>query len=278
MMRELGWWKTLTPDSSSDELVLAVDFDTTGRPEARFSDLVTNLQTDLSIWESVPPPAGTPAAESAAGYIDLWAGSIEQEKPRVRALLGFCAGSVYAAALAERIAAIQDDAPLLLLFDPEITVSQTLMWQFYKVMGFMSGTISDAEVAQAREAGQRVHDQSSEIVALKRDLVALVRRIGEPAFTRVGLDSARQDELFSVFEAFMSYLAAASEINPIERWRTATAFSSMSALSGLRGMRSSGIEGVDQISLAQEIEIDTDHGNMLANKGLARLVSEILNR
>ncbi|GAA2157713.1 hypothetical protein GCM10009760_60080 [Kitasatospora kazusensis] len=275
-MAESGSWKTLVEGGGSGGIVLAVDFDTTGRPEARFSDLVANLRTDLAVWETVPPAAGSEYARSGAGYVDCWAQRLEAERPQIKALLGFCAGSVYAAALAERIASWQQAEPLLVIFDPEVSVSQTLMWQYHKVVGFMSSVISDEDVATAREAGLQLHNRTPEIGPLKDGLIRLIREIGEPAFTRVGLDEARREELFSVFESFLCYLAAASDIDPLDRWRSAVAFSSASPLSGLRAMRASGVGG-DRLAVAREIEIDVEHGSMLADKGLAEAVSELLN-
>ncbi|WP_255955716.1 hypothetical protein [Streptomyces odontomachi] len=283
-MAESGEWKVLKAGGESGGVVLAVDFDTTGRPEARFSDLAANLATDLAVWETVPPVHGTAPTGSGAGYVDYWSGPIESEKPLVKAVMGFCAGSVYAAALTERISRFQEHAPQLLVFDPEISVPQTLMWQYHKVVGFMSSVISAEDVAAARAAGQRVHDETmqrvvaraSQIRELKDGLIRLIREIGEPAFAGVGLDRTRREELFSVFESFLCYLAAASEIDPFTQWRSATAFSSASPLSGLRAMRASGVAGSESLSVAREYEIDVEHGVLLADKDLAGLVADVL--
>jgi len=268
-------WKTLTDGENSD-VVLAVDFDTTGRPEARFTDLAANLKSDVGIWETIPPAAGAGSWPTGADYIDHWARKIEAERPRVRALLGFCAGSVYAAALAERIRGCQDAEPLLVLFDPELSTAQTLMWQVNKVIGFMSSVIPAEEIAAAREAGQRVFEETPDIGALKNGLVQLMRQAGEPGLVRAGLDEPRREELFGFFDSFLNYLAAASEIDPLDRWRSAIVFSSTSPLSGLNAMRASGM-GADVIAVAREITFDVDHGTMLADQDIATMVSDLLN-
>jgi hypothetical protein len=283
-MTETVAWRPLTaagpatggPATGQGGLILAVDFDTTGRPEARFSDLVANLAPGYEVRETLPPSAGTADAASGEGYVAHWAREIERDKPRVRALLGFCAGSVYAAALAERITAWQEAAPRLILFDPELIRPQSLMWQFHKVVGFMAGVISDAEIAEARAAGQRVYDETTEVAALKDGLMRLVREIGDPAFARAGLDKPRREELLGVFDAFMSYLAAASDIDPGEAWRSAVAYSSASPLSGLNGMRSAGLTSPGEALVGEEIRIETEHATMLADKNLAIAVSELL--
>jgi hypothetical protein len=275
-MTEAGDWKTLMDSEDYDAVVLAVDFDTTGRPEARFSDLVANLKSDFAVWETIPPAAGTELARTATGYIDHWARKAEAERRPVRALLGFCAGSVYAAALAERIRGWQDTEPLLLLFDPELSTSQTLMWQFHKVIGFLSSIISAEEIAEGRAAGQQVYDRIPDVGALKDALIELMRGAGEPALVRAGLDKPRREELFGVFDSFLCYLATASEIDPLDRWRSAIALSSTSPLSGLNAMRTAGM-GAEQITVAREITFEVDHATMLANKDVAATVSDLLN-
>ncbi|MFG2533177.1 hypothetical protein [Streptomyces sp. NPDC048516] len=272
-MTESDAWKVLADGRNTDSTVLTVDFDSTGRPEARFSDLVANLRTDFAVWETIPPAGGTESAASGAGYIDHWARKIESERPKVRALLGFCAGSVYAAALAERIGTWQDDKPLLLLFDPELSTTQTLMWQFHKVTGFMSSVLSAEAVAEAREIGRRAYDETSELDKLKDALIELMWAFGEPALASAGLDEARRAELFGVFSTFMNYLAAAGDIDPLDQWRSAVACSSNTPLSGLNAMRAAGAE----ISVAREIHFDVDHGSMLAQKELAATVTDLLN-
>ncbi|MFC5663843.1 hypothetical protein ACFP3U_12720 [Kitasatospora misakiensis] len=286
-------WKSLTGGGNSRGILLAVDFDTTGRPEARFADLLANLGPEFAAWETVPPAADAEAARSGAGYLDHWTRGLadltghsgtdgvtggltgtDGERPAVHAVLGFCGGAIYAAALAERIAEQQDEAPLLVLFDPELSTAQTLIWQFHKVIGFLSAVISEEQIAEAREMGQQAFDEIPDVMALKDELLRLMREFGEPALIAAGLDETRREELFAVFESFLCYLAAASQIDPLPRWRSAVSYSSTSPLSGLNAMRSAGLE----IEVGEEIRIDTDHGVMLADKELASAVARLLDR
>lgn len=275
-------WKSLTAGGNSKGILLAVDFDTTGRPEARFADLLTNLVNAgpaFAAWETVPPPAAAEAARSGAGYLDHWtlgladlAGN-DGAWPEVRAVLGFCGGAIYASALVERIAERQGNAPLLVLFDPELSTAQTLIWQFHKVIGFLSAVISEQQIAEAREMGQKAFDEIPDVMDLKHELLRLMREFGEPALIAAGLDETRREELFAVFESFLCYLAAASQIDPLPQWRSAVAYSSTSPLSGLNAMRSAGLE----IEVGEEIRVDTDHGVMLADKELASAVARLLD-
>lgn len=271
-MTDSGTWKTLVEGDNSRGIVLAVDFDTTGRPEARFSDLVANLGDAFEVRESVPPPAVPGQQLSGTDYIDFWARPLESGGPRVHAVLGFCGGAIYAASLAERIGQVQGEQPRLVLFDPELSTAQTLFWQFHKVMGFLSDILSPDEIEQARAVGQEAFARVTEPVPLKDELMRLMRELGEPALVAIGLDQQRRDELFGVFESFMCYLAAASEIDPREQWRTAVAYNSTSPLSGLNAMRSSGVE----ITVGEEITVDAEHGTLLSDKEMAVAVADLL--
>jgi hypothetical protein len=269
-MTEYGAWKTLAAPGGVPATVLAIDFDATGRQEARFSDLVANMTTaDYEIRESVPPAAATTAAD----YVEYWGRPLEGERTQVHALLGYCAGAVYAAALADRISAWQDREPKLLLFDPEVSVPQTLVWQFYKVVGIMSTLLSEREVGAARERARLAFERAEPLGVLRDVLVGLVREIGEPAFTRAGLDAARRAELLGVFDDFMRFLALAGELSPLARWRSAVVFSSSSPMSGLRGMRCAGRD----VAVGREIEVDTDHAGLLADAMVAKTVSVLLD-
>ncbi|MFC7532065.1 hypothetical protein [Actinoplanes sp. GCM10030250] len=267
-------WKTLSKGDGG--VVLAVDFDTTGRPEARFADLVANAGSGLEFRETVPLPATRAQTRTAREYLDWWGDPLAAERPRVAAVLGYCAGGVYAAALADRVDSFQDGQVPVILFDPEITVEQTLLWQFNKMAGFLSATIPAAQLAKIKASAEEVFDRDNGIAALRDDLMTLAHEGGEPAFARLGLSPARVAELFGAFDSFMSFLAAAAEIDPFARWKSATVITSASPASGLNGIRSAGI-GIGQIPVGREIFFDVEHSVMLADREIAAAVLEMLH-
>ena len=265
-MSEVAAWKTLTPGAGPEAKVLTIDFDATGRVEARFADLARNVKTNYGFWESIPP-AADPGA-TAADYVEHWARQIEDQAVPVRAIFGYCAGGVYAAALADRLAT---EAPVV-LFDPELSVAQTLIWQYYKVVGLMTPQLGEAAVEHARERARAAFDRHTDVGALQEELAGLVREVGDPAFASIGLEPARRAELFDVFGSFLRFLALAGQIDPTGRWRSATAFSSATPMSGLRGMRTAGRD----IQVAREIEVDVEHAGLLAHPKVAEIVTELL--
>ena len=72
-MAETDAWRILTKGDDDQGIVLAVDFDVTGRVEARFSDLAKNLDTGYAIWETVPPPVRTDHTWTGSDYVNHWA-------------------------------------------------------------------------------------------------------------------------------------------------------------------------------------------------------------
>jgi hypothetical protein len=262
-------WRPLAVGSNTASTLLAVDFDATGRQEARFSDMLPELGGDLTVLETVPDPA----ASTAADLVEHWARPHEEARTQVRAVLGYCAGAVYAAPLAERVASWQADAPALLLFDPEISEQRSFLWQFYKTVGIMSSTLSEQEVAAARHSAQQACERTADLETLALELAGLVRDIGDPALARAGLSAPRRDELFTVFGSFLRYLAMASKIDPLDQWRRAVAFSSTSPLSGMRAMRANG----RFVEVAREIETDVEHDRLLADQKVAAAVRQLLD-
>jgi len=262
-------WRSLAVGGDPASTVLAVDFDATGRQEARFSDMLPRLGGGVTMMETVPYTD----VENALELVEQWVRPHEEAKTQVRAVLGYCAGAVFAATLTERISGWQDEPPLLLLFDPEISDPRSLLWQFYKTVGIMSSTIGEQDAAAAREQAQQICENAADMDEISQKLSVLVREIGGPALARAGLSQARSDELFTVFASFMRYLALASQIDPLEQWRHAVAFSSTSPLNGMRAMRTGGIFA----EVAREVEADVEHDKLLADEKVAEAVRRLLS-
>jgi hypothetical protein len=267
-------WRILSK-GSRPEILLAVDFDVTGRPEARFSDLVANLETDHGVWESVPTPLGSADLAGGSGHLDAWHEGLGPDRPPVKAVMGYCVGGVYAAELAARLTATQDRPPLVLLFDPELSTAPTLYWQFHKVMEFMRSTGAGPEIDAAQDAGRQAQESARDLTELARELVGLFRATGETVLTRAGLDATRRAELTDVFTAFMSYLAGGGRFDPLSRWTSAVAISSASPQSGLNGIRAH-LPATRHDLVAREIRLPLEHAELLRAPAVAETVAELL--
>ncbi|MFI6151927.1 hypothetical protein ACIBCA_04460 [Kitasatospora sp. NPDC051170] len=267
-------WKVLSA-GDRPEVVLAVDFDVTGRPEARFTDLAPMLKADTGLWESLPPAAGTETGMTGEAYLDRWHRGLGAELPEVRAVFGYCVGGVYAAELAARIARTQERSPLVVLFDPEPSTGPTLFWQFHKVMEFMRSVATDEEIAAAQEAGRIAEESTTDLGVLSERLIELFRRTGEVAFARAGLDGIRRAELFATFSSFMTYLSAAGRYDALARWSSAVAITSVSPTSGLNGIRAHLPAGEHRL-VAREIRVEVEHAELLRSDAVASVVDDLL--
>ncbi|MGW0776306.1 hypothetical protein ACWD01_22240 [Streptomyces sp. NPDC002835] len=270
-MTDQQTWRVLG-NADAHELVLAVDFDATGRAEGRFTDLASGLGDLLpySIWETIPQEAGTGADD--ADPVERWLEEVAADGRPVRAVFGFCVGGVYAGVIAQRLAARQEQAPALVLFDPEQSGPLTLYSQFYKVLDSMSALLSAEETAQAADEARRAHEQHTTMAALGAELLDVYRRTAKPAFDRLELDAKRMEEITAVFASFVGYLIAAADIDPLPAWREAVAVTSSSPTSGLNGSRAAG----QDIAVGRELRVDVRHVDLLRDPGVTRTVTELL--
>jgi hypothetical protein len=263
-----GGWKTLVDGTSG--VVLAVDFDGTGRPESRFADLVANLTGgEYSVWQTVLPDLAT--AERGA-FRTHWIRRLLDERPEIVALFGYCAGSVHAADLADGLADALGVRVPLVLFDPETVDADAMLVEFKQAIGSLAGTIPQSEIDAFLETATQVRARHSELEPLCDELLALVRAVGAPALDRAGLPETLREELIELLSSYMRYLAAA-DVDPWDQWSTAVVFTSTSPLSGLNAMRAA-----HPVEVGQEIHVDVDNVRLLGDPAVARAVDEILAR
>ena len=270
------FWRELAGDNP-DELVLAIDFDATGRPDARFTDLVGNMGPGFTVWETVAQSMASEPGTDGQEYVARWAEEIRATGRRVGAVLGFCVGSVYATALADHVETWQSERPRTVFFDPEQASPLSMYWQYRKVIELMSPALSAAEVAEAEDAGQRAYEDAESLAGLGSELLEQFHRLGEVAFGRMGLDAERRAELSHTFTGFISYLSASADIDPVAGWRQGAAISSGTPTSGLNALRATA-PGADKDAVAEEIRFATQHTELLRDPEVARAVSGLLLR
>jgi hypothetical protein len=271
MTTTAAWTPLADIGDSAAAVVLAVDYPFTGRPEAGFADLVAKLPRAHPVWETVPPVRGAEAGMTGADYVDRWYAEVGARP--VRAVLGFCAGSVYAAALADRIAAGgAGERPALLLFDPESPNAITVYWQFHKVIDGLGAVLTPEEVAEAQRAGQRVSEGTTDLRELGQRLLEVFREAAVVAFDRARLDAVRRADFVDTVTAFMSYLVAAATIDVSAGFAGATAISSRTETNGLNLLPPAERTGV----VAREIRFDIEHADLLRDPDVVRAVAENL--
>ncbi|MFF8035953.1 MULTISPECIES: hypothetical protein [unclassified Streptomyces] len=259
-MTQLSGWKVLSPGRGGD-LVLAVDFATTGRSDSAFSDLAPRLDPAFAVWETRQPP-GT-AALPAEDYLALWDGAAAADGRPVRAVLGYCAGSVFAGELAARVAARQGEAPHLVLFEPEVPDTAGLYRDFAAMMGQFASVLTAGEVTAAQQEADAARAGAADFGAYGDVLVRIFVERAGAAFTREELDTELLDEFVAVFRSYVSYLDAARRIDPAAAWRTGTAVSSRTP------SRAAALAG-------RTVDVDVAHGDMLRDGRVAEAVNGII--
>jgi hypothetical protein len=268
-------WKTLIEGDAGGGVVLAVDFDGPGRPEARFADLAANLAGGgYSVWESEQPDLAT-AEHGADAFLSHWMRRLVDDGPEIRAIIAYCAGSVHAAALAGRLAATRGVPVPLVLFDPETVDRDSMLFEFNQSIGFMAGIVPEPEIEDWKQTATRVRDRHAQLRPLCDELLRLVREVGGPALERAGLSAALRDELIGVLASYLRYLTATAEIDPWGQWSTAAVFTSTSPLCGLNAIRAARPDG-PRIEVQHEITVDVDNMRLLADPAVARVLDELL--
>jgi len=268
-------WNVVLDAASDADVVLATDFPVTGRNEGGFADLAPGLGLDCALWQTVAP-ARTPAPGiDQDEYLAPWLDEVAASGRTVRAVLGYCAGSVFAGALAERITARQPAAPRVVVFDPELVDVPTVHLQFGRVVGNMTAVLDPAEVEELAGAAERLAARPGVTpVEFAAELYAIFEPVGSAALRRAGLDEDYAGELVALVGSFMTYLGVAAGLDPRPGWARATVVTSASPASGLNRMRVT--PGVAPITVAEEVRFDVAHRDLLRTPGVATTVADLL--
>ncbi len=262
-MDELNSWKVLNA-GSRDELVLAVDYASTGRRESGFPDLVPNLDPSHPVWETVQPPLGAEKGMSAQDYLDRWVGEVRRAGRPVKAVLGYCVGGVFAAGIAAEIARWQDRPPLVVVFDPSVPISSNLQLDFDNVLSHYGGILGAEQVRYAQDAARRAYAENDDFRWLGARYAEIFREVVGDAFEREGLEREHADELADTFLSFVAYLVAALPIDPRPVWADGIAISSSDPTENSK-------------LLGSEIRVEVDHVDVLRSTDVAEAVSTLLN-
>ncbi|BCK72980.1 hypothetical protein Spla01_00501 [Streptomyces platensis] len=266
-----GSWKSLTSDGK--DLVLAVDFAVTGRPQAGFPEFVALAHPQFSLWETLPPAPEEDAGMTGADYVERWAQDVLRDGRPVRAVMGYCVGAVYAAALAERIGRSQGETPVLIGFDPELPRRDVVCHHFLTTMEGMSGLLKPEEIAHAQQAAGQALTDEGDIKKFGERLLEIFREVGGAAFARVGLDAKRSEEFVATFGLFLHFFVRGSDLDPTAGWKSLTAMTSATPTSGLNPLS----EADRAARVAKEIRFPVEHADLLRTPDVATTVTGLLS-
>ncbi|MGW0548882.1 hypothetical protein [Streptomyces altiplanensis] len=254
------------------DIVLAADFGTAGRPSATFTELVAQLSSPFTFWETMPPPHGEEAGMSAAQHVERWIRDVEKSGRTVRAVIGFCSGSVYAAALVEELSRRQEK-PGLILIDPDLAERHMVIGHYERFMtARLSSVLPAHEVEAAVRAGHDADESAATALELAAELGKLCLRILPDACERGGMTGERSQELAEIFTSYLHWLAAGSELDARRVWREATAVNSRSEGFGLDAFPEEERAGL----VARVVDFDLPHLELMRTPEVAALVDELL--
>jgi|GEM_PF-1908490 hypothetical protein len=257
-------WDVIS-DSGEGDVVLAVDYSVNGRREAGFKDFAKLLGPDVNVWETLSPPIGEEGGMSGAEYVERWVDVVRGSGRRVSAVLGYCASSAFAGAIADGVARFQADGPKPVLFDPTPSTAWTILhFGFFKVIESLAASLTEEEVVQVQKDGWECAARNAEdLEAFRGEIVAVYRRVGELAFERIGLSPELGEQMVAWFRAYVAYLIAAAEL-------TGTF-----DVSGATVVCSSALKDIPE-GVLEEYRFDVDHSELLDSEEVAREVAGLL--
>ncbi|MCX4760210.1 hypothetical protein OG562_04285 [Streptomyces sp. NBC_01275] len=268
-MAESESW-AVRSEGTADEVVLAVDFPGTGRPEAGFTDLAAKLDIPYGLWETLPPPLASGIALTGAEWIERWLEGVRESGRPVRAVMAFCAASPYAAILADRLGTLQGETPATVFFDPDVPQEFFLHWQYQMIMERFLTELTPEEKAAARARGEQARERATDITALGAELIGVFREYGAPACHRAGLDDEATAEYLAGFTTYVSFVCGSGQLATTEPEALVRGWSAATAVT------SSGSGEAGRL-VGKEVPFpDIAHADLLAHEKVAAAVSALL--
>jgi hypothetical protein len=216
-------------EGSSDRMILAVDFDSSARPEAGFPAFAGLVGAAGEMWLTTQPEAADREFLPAGTYLDFWAARPEG---RVDALVGFCVGCVFLPVLADAIERAQGTRPALLLIDPEPVVTASILRDFENTVEAMGLLSEEERVAAVEEARSVCETAGDDFGSAAVGVVKLYEATAGAAFERLGLDEETSEDLLGLFRSYVSYLGAAHALHPEAGWAEGVALTSAGSSPG----------------------------------------------
>ncbi|MFH8519076.1 hypothetical protein ACH4CE_29105 [Streptomyces gelaticus] len=252
---------------TTGELILTVDIPSGDTPSG-FDELVPLLDTPHTVWRAVERAEAPLEGGSLATYVEPWADAVRAGGHRVRAVLGHRVGSILAGAIAEALSGPGQPPPSVLLFDPELVDTDTVLSAFRRLLADAPHPLTAEEVDRLAldsdsAAEQCPDDPAALAVRLRSDFIRATSRSGERARARTG----------SVDRLSVLALAETYDVLPV--WARCTALSSSRPDRGLSRSRAALLLPEADL-VAREVSFGEWHAEVLSSPVVARTVSELL--
>jgi len=249
-------------------VVIAVDYSATGRTTGTFADLATQLTSPVNFWLTELPPNTTDGND----LVKTWVAEATQLEDDVVAVLGFCTGAVYAAEIVKVLETTQDQAPRLILFDPEHSSDTLLVNQFgHIVTGKLATAITEAERERLINAAATAKNELSGS-ALAAQLGQLLVAPITAGLEAMDLGTRMTESLMTTVQGYLTYLGGAVELDVGPAWRSALALSSSTADCGLDL-----ISPADRlVAVERELQLPVVYADLLRDSRTAQILDQHL--
>jgi hypothetical protein len=214
-MQDSGIWDVISGEDAG-QIVLGVDFPRLGRRTAGFAELAAGIGPEYTFLQTRLPSGLRFSGEE---YVQHWVDEL-RGRPPVLAVLGYRIGSVYAAAIAEGISRWQQK-PRVILFDPQFASSKLLGRELRREIDAISSLLSDDEIEHAMKLAGEIScsegdgsDGSDGVEDAAATVTGIYWDISSVVFDRVGLGGACCSKMFAPFEAYISLISMADQIDP----------------------------------------------------------------
>jgi hypothetical protein len=256
----------------SDLVILGVDFPAAGRDEAGFAELATLIGPGYKFMQTIPPTVSLDERTAGGVYVQRWIQEARRSQWPVKAVLGFCVGSVYAAPITEAIAEWQQPAPKLILLDPMPSDTGVLGLEMYKIIRRLAPLMPSDEVEHAeKKTAELIAEKSEDVEGAAIDLLGIYREFSSPVFARLGLDAVRINEMIRLFASYMSWVSCAAQVDQSRAWKSSTAIMSAEYVRLMSGAEPDG-DWMDVIG--NKIVFEVTHGNLLRSDDTVQAILE----
>jgi hypothetical protein len=208
---------------------------------------------------------------SGAAQLDRWERDIRAAGLPAHAVLGFCAGNVYAGMLAERIATWQD-APRLILLDPGRARRQMLVEHVESLLSRLASTFAPAALEEARQQVRDADAAAADPVELARRLAPFCLEVVTPALRRAFHSAPASEQFTKIISGYLCWLGGAAQLDPRGAWSSAIALNSNSTNYGLYLTPESERDSL----VATATYYDVSHGDLMRTPAVAAAVDQLL--
>jgi hypothetical protein len=185
----------------------------------------------LPVWQAVQPSVSYAADGRGHRYLAWWREWPQTGAALVRAVLGYCAGSAFAAAIADELEDQQGRRPVVVLFNPGRPTLATLTRDLDGAIAGMHPLTTKERSCFCTE-GRDILGAGESFGRASAQVLDVYQRATRIAVHRLALDASIERELVELFQSYLSYLSAARELEVQPTWAAAYGLASADFVPG----------------------------------------------